>query len=246
MTTGEIAVAVVALLIGSLLKSVSGFGLPLVTIPAISFVADIETAVAVTAVPNLTLNAALAWRERASLAETRDLPVLGIAGFVGAIIGTSVLVSVPEWSLVALLVVVVLAYAVTFFANPEARIAPATARRYAPAVGLVAGGMQGAVGISGPIVASWLHAYRLSRNALIVSVTTLFALAAAAQVAALAANGAMSGRWSVSLAGVIPALATIPVGARLRNAVSSQSFDRIVVVTVTASTLGLAARTFFG
>ncbi len=246
MTTTTIVVAIASLLIGSLLKSVSGFGLPLVTIPAISFVADIETAVAITAVPNLSLNAALAWRERASLVDTRDLPILGAAGFAGAILGTSVLISVPEWALVALLLAVVLAYAITFFTNPGFHIAAPTARRFAPAVGLTAGAMQGAVGISGPIVASWLHAYRLPRNALIASVTTLFALAAAAQVAALSAGGAMTGRWWLSLAGVAPALATIPAGARLRNAVSSETFDRIVVVTVTASTVGLALRTFLG
>ena len=34
---------------GALLKSVSGLGLPLVAIPAISFVADVPTAVAITA-----------------------------------------------------------------------------------------------------------------------------------------------------------------------------------------------------
>lgn len=245
MTTAEIVIALAALVVGSLLKSVSGFGLPLVTIPAISAVADLETAVAVTSIPNLALNGALAWRERASWPETRDLPVLGIAGFVGAVIGTIVLVSVAEWILVALLLVVVIAYAVTFFTNPEIRLAPGPARRLAPIVGTIAGAMQGAVGISGPIVASWLHAYRLPRNALILSVTSLFALGAAAQVITLGIDGALDDRWLLSVAGVVPALATIPLGARLRETVTSATFDRIVVLTVTASTVGLAVETFW-
>lgn len=244
LSTEEIVVAMIAIVIGALLKSISGLGLPLVTIPAIASAADIETAVAITSLPNLSLNAALAWRERSSIPATRDLPVLGLTGFVGAIFGTVALISVAEGWLVALLVLVVIAYAGTFFAAPDFSIDQARGRRLAPLVGLTAGAMQGAVGISGPIVASWIHAYRLPRNALVFSVTTLFALAAAAQIPVLIINGTMEGLWWLSIAGIVPALATIPYGARLRDAISSASFDRIVVLTVSASTFGLALRTF--
>lgn len=244
MSGDQIVVALVAIVAGSLLKSISGLGLPLVTIPAISYVADIETAVAVTSVPNIALNGALAWRERASWSATRDLPVLGLAGFVGAIAGTLALVSVPDGVLVGLLLVVVLAYAALYFASPDFRIDPAAGRRLAPGVGLVGGAMQGAVGISGPIVGSWIHAYRLTRSAHILSVTALFAMAGLAQIPALAANGAMDGLWPLSIVACVPALATIPAGTRLRDAISSTTFDRIVVVTLVASTVGLAVRTF--
>ncbi|MEM7141327.1 MAG: sulfite exporter TauE/SafE family protein [Actinomycetota bacterium] len=244
MSTEEAVVALFAILAGSLLKSISGVGLPLVAVPAISYVAGIETAVAVTAIPNLAINGAMARRERGSASETRDLPVLGVAGFLGAIAGTVLLVSLPEEGLILLLVAVVVAYAVTFFTNPEFRIAPARARRLAPAVGGSAGLMQGAVGISGPIVASWIHAYRLPRGAHIFSVTTLFALAGVAQVPALVVSGEMDGLWIVALIGCVPALATVPIGARLRNALSAENFDRFVVVTLLVSVIGLAIRTF--
>jgi uncharacterized protein len=244
MSGTDLVVAVLAIIAGSLLKSISGLGLPLVTIPAISYVADIETAVAVTSVPNIALNGALAWRERASWSAARDLPVLGLAGFVGAIGGTLALVSVPDSVLVVLLLVVVSGYAMIYFASPDFRIDPGLGRRLAPGVGLVGGAMQGAVGISGPIVGSWIHAYRLPRSAHILSVTTLFAMAGLAQIPALTANGAMDGLWRLSTVACVPALATIPAGTRLRDAISSVTFDRIVVVTLVASTLGLALRTF--
>ena len=244
MTTEQIVVALVALLIGALLKSISGLGVPLVTVPAISWVADIETAVVLTSVPNLALNGALAWRERGRYGETRDLPVLGATAVVGAVVGTVTLVSVPERILIGLLVAVVVAYAVIFFTNPAFEIAPHRGRRYAPAIGLASGAMQGAVGISAPILASWIHAYRLPRNAHILSITLLFALAGAAQIPTLAVNNTDGTLWALSAAGCGPALATIPAGERLRNAVSSLTFDRIVVATLTASTVGLAIRTF--
>ncbi|MEM9565548.1 MAG: sulfite exporter TauE/SafE family protein [Actinomycetota bacterium] len=244
MTVEEIAVALVAVVIGSLLKSISGVGLPLITIPAIAAVADIETAVAITAVPNVALNGALTWRERAGLAGSRDLPVLGVTGFVGAIAGTIVLVSVSEDALIALLVVIVILYAVTFVARPDFRIDRRRASRLAPIVGLVSGGLQGSVGISAPVLASWIHSYRLERRSHIVSVTALFAIAGVAQLPALVASGEMTGNWTVALLACIPALATIPFGARLRDRLSSVAFDRFVVATLVASVIGLAIRTF--
>lgn len=242
MSTEEIVVALVAVVLGSLLKSVSGVGLPLVTIPAVTFVADVETAVALTALPNLALNVALAWRERSHRSESRDLAVLAATGFVGAIIGTVVLVSVPETPLIVALCLVVLLYVVTFFAKPELRLDDATTRRWSPVVGTVAGGMQGAIGISGPIVVAWVHGYRLPRHAHIFAVTTLFAAAGAAQLPTLAASGRMEGLWLVALVACVPALATVPYGRRLRDALSSESFDRLVVIVLAASAIGLLVR----
>ncbi|MEL6982125.1 MAG: sulfite exporter TauE/SafE family protein [Actinomycetota bacterium] len=244
MTIEQIAVALAAVVVGSLLKSISGIGLPIVTIPAVAAIADIETAVAITAVPNVLLNGALTWRERAGLAGSRDLVLLGVTGFLGAIAGTIVLVSVREDALIALLVVIVLIYAVTFFIKPDFQVEPDRASRLAPAVGLVSGGLQGAIGISAPVLASWIHSYRLERQAQIFSTTALFTAAGLAQLPALIASGEMTGNWTVALLACGPALATIPVGAWLRDRLSSTAFDRFVVLTLVASVIGLAARTF--
>lgn len=244
MSVEVAVVALVAVVAGSLLKSISGIGLPIITIPLISYVADLETAVAVTAVPNLALNAGLAWRERRSLPDTRDLLTLGGFGFGGAILGTLVLVSVPEDPLILLLLVVVLAYATLFFTDPGFSLDQTQSRRFAPLVGAVAGTLQGTIGISGPILVPWVHSYRLPRSPHILSVTALFAAAGVAQVPTLVVSEKMAGRWTVALIACIPALATIPVGARLRQALSSRAFDRLVVATLVASVVVLAVRAY--
>lgn len=237
---GEVlAVALLAVLAGSLLKSVSGLGLPLVTIPAIAAVADVETAVAFTALPNLAQNLALAWRERDAWPETRDLPVLGLAGFAGGVAGTVVLVSVPDDPLVVLLAIVVFAYAVLFVTAPQFRVSASRSRAWAPLVGTVAGALQGAVGISGPVVASWIHGYRLRQPAYILSVTVLFALSGVAQIFVLAGGGRLDSLWGGAALACIPALATIPPGGRLRRRLTVEWFDRLVVMVLVASVVGL-------
>ena len=179
MSGDEIAVALAAILLGSAIKSISGMGLPLVSIPIISFVTDLETAVAAVAIPNLLINVAMAWRSRESRAEARDLPVLGATGIVGGIVGTYALMSFSEAPLVVALIAVVAIYVITFVRMPDFRISPAASRRAAPGVGLATGLLQGAIGISGPLIGSWIHCCRLERRAHIFSITTLFALAGA-------------------------------------------------------------------
>jgi uncharacterized membrane protein YfcA len=244
MSGDELVIALIAMAAGSLIKSISGMGLPLVAVPVITFVADVETAVAVIAIPNLLINATMAWRARDTIETTRDLPMLGITGFVGGVVGTFALVSWSEEPLVAVLVAVVAVYVITYVRAPEFRIEPATSKRLAPFVGTTAGLLQGAIGISGPVVGSWIHSYRLERRAHIFSVTTMFTLAGVSQLATFLVRGDLDGRWTVALLGCIPALATIPLGERLRDRFSSEGFDRFIVATIAVTVTALAIRTF--
>lgn len=244
MSTEEIAIALLAMLAGSAVKSISGMGLPLIAVPVISSVTDIETAVAVIAIPNLVINVAMAWRARDTRGQTRDLPMLGATGLIGGVVGTFALVNWSEEPLVAILVGVVVVYVVTFVRSASFAIAPATSRRLAPVVGTGAGLLQGAIGISGPIVGSWIHSYRLPRRAHILSVTFIFSLAGLSQLVTLVAQGELDGRWLVAGLGCVPALATIPFGERLRDRFSSQGFDRFVAAVIVVTVTALAVRTF--
>ena len=103
--------------------------------------------------------------------------------------------------------------------------------------------MQGAVGISGPIVASWMHAYRLPRDAYVFSVTVSFLLSGTTQIVVLAASGRLWGEPLVlGLAATIPILATVPLGARVRERLAGPTFDRIVLVMLSTSAVALIAR----
>lgn len=245
MSGTELAIILTAIVVGAVVKAVTGMGLPLIAIPIASLFVDVETAVVVIAFPNVLANAVLAERERHSVRETRDLPVLAVAGVVGAVGGTLLFVNVPETPLVVALVVSILGYVVLFFAHPDLRTTPVQSRRLAPAVGGVAGIFQGAIGISGPIVGSWIHSYRLSRGAHILSVTVLFFITGFTQLVILVASGELSGRVTATLLACIPVLASIPVGRRLRDSVSSRGFDLAIVGMLVVSAVALVVQTTF-
>ena len=218
-------------------------GLPLVSIPIISFVTDLETAVAAVAIPNLLINIAMARRSRESRAETRDLPVLGATGVIGGVVGTYALVSFSEAPLVVALIAVVAIYVTNFVRMPDFRITPAASRRAAPGVGLATGLLQGAIGISGPLIGSWVHCYRLERRA-------------------TSSRSRPCLRWPVPLSWWrCSSPANCPVAGRspcsavsrhlrrsVRRAPSQPvqlgGFDRFVVATIAVTVTALAIRTF--
>ena len=246
MTGAELAIILVAVVIGAIAKAVTGMGLPLIAIPIASLFVPVDDAIVVIAFPNVLANLALAARERHSYPATRDLPTLATAGVVGAIAGTLLLVNVPETPLVVAVIVAIVGYIVLFFAHPEFRVTPDRSKRLAPAVGGVAGVFQGAVGISGPIVGSWIHSYRLPRSAHILSVTSLFFITGFAQLAVLVASGELSGRVAATLLACIPVFASIPIGTRLRESISVRGFDLAIIAMLAISALALCLQTIFG
>ncbi len=244
MSGTELAIILAAVVIGSIAKAVTGMGLPLIAIPIASLFIDVDTAIVVIAFPNVLANAYLAGRERPSYPETRDLPTLAVAGVVGAVAGALLLVSVPERPLVIAIIAAIGGYVVLFFAHPEFRVGPVRSRRLAPLVGGVAGLFQGAVGISGPVVGSWIHSYRLPRGAYIFSVTSLFFITGLAQLIVLIASGELSGRVVATLLACVPVIAAIPIGTRLRELVSIRGFDLAIVGMLVVSAFALTVQTF--
>lgn len=243
MSGTELAIVLVAVIIGSVVKAVTGMGLPLIAIPIAALFVDLDDAVVTLALPNVVANGVLAFGEREHRTATRDLPVLAITGVVGAVIGAVAFVSLPERPLVVVLILAIVAYVVAFFAKPDLRTGAERSRRLAPAVGAVAGAFQGAIGISGPIVGSWIHSYRLERGAHILSVTSLFLVTSLTQFIVFAASGELADRMGASLLACVPTLASIPVGTHLRGRVSTRGFDLAVVGMLIVSIGALVVKT---
>lgn len=240
----ELAVVLAAVVIGSISKAVTGMGLPVIVVPIAALFVDIGDAVVVIALPNLLANGVLARSERSHYTDTRNLPALAIAGVIGATIGTILFVNVPDEPLVIALIVAIGFYIALFFLKPDLRTTAETSARWSPLVGGVAGTFQGAIGISGPIVGSWIHSFRLPRGAHILSVTSLFFITGATQLAILIVSGELDGRIVATLLACIPVLATIPIGTRLRDRISVRHFDLAIVAMLAVSSVALCIRTF--
>ena len=247
MSTTELIVVGVASALAMLAKSATGLGYPLIAIPVLATVTGVETAVVVVTLPNAVANVLVGWRTRHALSETRDVFVLSATSALGAAAGTFVLVSTPERPLLIVLAAAVLLFVVRSLWFGDIVVPQEVGRRAAPPVGLVSGVMQGAVGVSGPIIGSWLYAYRLPREAYIYSLSVLFLVAGAAQIATLASIGAYStDRLVAAAVGLGPVLVVLPLGEHLRDRLSGSQFDRVVLGLLAASGVTLVVRALTG
>lgn len=245
MTSTQLLVVVAASAAGALVKSVTGLGYPVISVPLIALAAGVPDAVVVVAIPNLAANVYMCWESRDGRAGSRDLPRLVGFGSIGAVVGTVALVRLPGEPLMVLLALTILGFVVQFVRNPSLKLAERTTHRWSPLAGFVAGAMQGAIGVSAPVVATWMHGYRLGVRSYIHSVTLIFGVTGLVQLLILLGQGQMNTDRAVATAlasltvGII-----IPLGVRVRDRLSGPLFDRLVLGVIILSAVSLLVEVF--
>ena len=162
------------------------------------------------------------WRHASGL---RRLAVVAVCGLIGIVLGTTVLVHANPNVLKALLGVLVLVFVATSWAG---RLPPVTGRseRVASVVtGLVAGGLQGSAGSSGPLIAIYLFGLGLERLAFLFSINALFLVFDVTQFTTLHQVGLVtSGTLLLALLAVVPLLLGVFAGLALQGRID----DRVV------------------
>ena len=91
----EVAVVCLFLALGGILKGATGMGTPVIAVPALAAYFDVPFAIAILIVPNIATNGWQIFRHRA---EGGNLPFLKrfvVAGAIGALIGTLLLIELP-------------------------------------------------------------------------------------------------------------------------------------------------------
>ena len=239
MSTLDLVVVGVAVILGAIVKSVTGMGLPLIALPIISLFVSPEAGIAVLAIPAIVQNAGIVSTNWHARRDTRGLWLFCLAGGAGVVIGTLSLGAVPEQVTLIALDATIITWLYQRWRNPDHEVPRHKERIYSPVAGLIAGVFQGGSGVSGPVVAAWHQALRLPRDAFVFSIATAFGLVGTVQTITLAAKGHLEGRLLVSLLISAIVLGSVPFGPPLRRRLSGASFDRAVLVLVVASCLSL-------
>jgi uncharacterized membrane protein YfcA len=247
MSFFDITVIVAAIAVGAFIKGATGGGLPQLAIPVMAVFLGVEHAVVVMAIPGVVANGLLVWSHRAEARHTRHLPVMIGAGVVGSVIGTMLLHSLDGRVLSGVLAVVIAVYIVLSLAKPGFTLPESVTRVGSGPVGLVAGGLQGATGISGPLLTTWLHGFGLPPRAYVFAISSLFFVFSSVQTITLLGVGLYTPtRLVQSLLALLPILLALPLGVRAAKRLSPQTFQRVILVLLAASVVSLVNDTFTG
>ncbi len=235
--------AVVALLMGGILKGATGAGAPIIAIPVIAMAHDVPFAIVILTMPNLISNVWQGWTYRAEALPLRFTASFALAGALGAGLGTVMLANLPSEVLLILVALSVFAYVGFRLARPNWSLPFATAERIVLPVGTVAGMMQGAAGVSAPVSISFLNALKPERGQFVATISVFFVAMVLVQLPLLGWYGFLSWErilWST--AALIPIFAGMPIGTYLTRHISKQAFDRLTLALLFAISVKLVAQ----
>lgn len=233
----------VVFLLSGLVKGVVGMGFPTIAIALLGLVLPPAGAAALLIVPSLVANVwqMLAGPALAALARRLVTMMLGVA--LGTALTIGVLTGASSGLARAALGAILLGYGVYGLWGWGFQVSAAAQARWSPLVGLVTGLIAGATGVFAIPAVPYLNAIGLTRDELIQALGLSFTVSTAALALALAASGQYSVAAATgSLFAVLPSVAGMFVGQRLRQKISPATFRRWFFVGLTLLGLSMLAK----
>ncbi|GAA3855137.1 sulfite exporter TauE/SafE family protein [Celeribacter arenosi] len=217
-------------------------GAPVIAVPVIASFFDVKIAVALMVLPNFSTNIWQLWTYRSNSIPGMFRWVFAIAGAVGAILGTVMLVNFAASTLKAMIAAAVLGYVFLRVSRPNFAISTTLANRLAIPMGTLAGVLQGAAGVSAPVSVSFLNAMNLSRAVFIPTISLFFVAMTLVQIPLLVAVKVMTPQvLLLGIAALVPLSIGMPIGALAAKSISAKAFDRLVLILLVGLSLKLIA-----
>ena len=230
LSTGLVVVALLAISFGALIKGMTGVGLPLVAVPAIASFTSVEEAVVLMIIPTFGSNLWLVVNHRRFAKLLKEHALFLVAGFIGGIFGTFALAMVDDRWLKLMLAAWLAVYLLQFaFGNFLRAIFQAQGAGSA-VVGLTAGTIQGATGVSAHIVAPYLHGRNLRAQAYAFLIAFAFLTFSFAQLATATSTQLFTPeRLLLGLIALVPTLVFTRIGVAFAGKISEAFFHKLLI-----------------
>ncbi|MFQ6004076.1 MAG: TSUP family transporter [Woeseia sp.] len=236
---GLLAPALLAIGIGGIAKGMTGVGLPILAVPVLASFTSVEEAVVLMVLPGIAANGWLVVTHR-KWAVLRQHSGFLLLGLTGGVFGTWLLSILGDRWLKLTLAIWLGVYLVQYFSVRSYDRYFSGRGGLGPILGMAAGTIQGASGISAPIVAPYFHANGLVREAYAFATASTFLLFAGAQIAAMSKMDLLTAeRLMVGLIIVVPTLLFTYLGIRLAHRITEQTFHRILLALFVAMEIKL-------
>jgi len=223
-------IAMLAYLVGGILKGAMGFGLPILAIPAMTVTHSLPMALSVAILPTVATNIAQLWSFRSHRA-IPFLPAFLGFGALGLCLGGMALSRLNDAYIEIALGTMVLVYLATRFWPVSGPRAPCP--NLASVFGFLAGAVHGATGLSGLVGPPYFHSLQLPRPTFVFAAGSMFTLFSLMQAPVLAAFGLFetSAIW-ISLLVLPMAFAGLWIGGILGARLQSRVFSNLVLIVL--------------
>jgi uncharacterized protein len=235
--------SLVVMVIAGIIKGCIGFGAPLFAVPALAPLVGTKVAIVLVTIPALANNAAIILTRRVEGSIVRQfLPTMGTL-IVATIVGGVFLAGVHTTTLSVVVGLVSLSFVALTASGVKLATSPTLHRIVSPLLGAVAGILNGATSIPGPLFAMYLSTLRLDKRAFVYGITLLLITGNITQVATYAQLGLYGDGLLLGTLALAPAqLMGQVIGSRIQDRLNATLFQRAVLVVVAISGANLLAR----
>ena len=226
-----VIIMIVAFALGGLVKGATGAGSPVIAIPVLTVFFDAKLAVAIMAVPNLFSNLVQIKQFRRSVENLTFSLKLSAFGTLGCLGGTLFFILTSTRVIELLVAIITVLYVVLSFKKNSKKLSQQFAKKMVPPIGLLGGFVQGTCGVSAPIALAFLNAIGMKRAEFIFTISCFFGAMAAIQIVSLSFFNFMT--WQLFLLGLLslaPIFLGMSLGDKLTKKISSQSFEKLILV----------------
>ena len=224
-----LASAMFAIGLGAFVKGITGVGLPILAIPVLASFTSVEEAVVLMVLPSIAANGwlVLTHRKWAVLREHRRFLLFGLAG---GVLGTWLLSVLDEHWLKLILAIWLGIYLLQYTCKGSFDHYFSGRGKLGSLLGIAAGTIQGASGISAPIVAPYFHANGLVRETYAFATASTFLIFSGAQLTTMFRLELLTTeRLMIGLMVVAPTLLFTHVGIRWSRNISDRAFQNILL-----------------
>lgn len=212
-------------------KGITGFGGPLLAIPALAPFIGVEHSVVAMSLANAVSNLMLLWSTWTAGKRLRNLLIrLLVAGAAATVVGTVLLTSLNDTLLSLILAGSVILYIVMSLARPEFSLSPERGMRLAVPAGVVGGLMHGALGNSGVVFGSFYHSLKMAREEFVFALAITFLGFGLLQIVTLVQLGSFNDqRLAQALIVLVPVIVATRLGELFGRRLDAAVFGRIVL-----------------
>jgi uncharacterized membrane protein YfcA len=236
-----------AIFVGGVVKGISGFGLPVVTIAIVINFVPAPVALAIVVIPILVTNLWQAMRAGDLFAPLREYMPMIMTFVVTLVITAHFVVNIDEKALFGVIGVCFTIFTLSNMIRPPAKpLTPATRIWAAPLAGFFGGIIGGLSTIWGPPMMMYLVLLKLPKDTWVRVIGLVWFMGAVPLTLSYFANGILNSETTpLSLYACLPGMLGTLVGENIRKRIDQETFRKIILSALLLIGLNLIRRALF-
>lgn len=236
-------VAGMGLFLAGIVKGATGLGYSSCALPFLVASIGLKPAMALVIIPAMATNVTVAFTAGHFSEIARRFSSLYLAMLPGIAVGISMLVWIAQSLAVRTLGLIVIGYALMTLARPKFSLSPVLERMLQIPTGFANGVLTGLTGSQVMPLFPYMMALDLDPGRLVQAINLAVSLASVCLAVGLFSAGIMTPDliWASVLA-IVPAIAGVEIGSRLRQHIPASQFRSVVLYVLLASGLILLMR----